>query len=224
VFEEKRMNQEVQLWERQTGEPTNAYRGFCLYRNLKPEERSIDAAWALWDASCRKTDSEGGAKSPRAPRTFFRWSSRFKWVKRAAAYDDKMERAERHARELARLKLVEERRDWEVEQFKFWTNLAKSLIQRYEAAANLPSTETRHIKRDEAGKMIEQTILKGVSSRELKSLIEAMALADSIATHGHGKVKATRDDTTNDGGAVAEREPPIIDFYLCARPNEDGPA
>lgn len=76
------------LWERQPGESAKAFEAFATYRDMLTGERSV-----------RKVAEKLGKSS-----TFVsRWSSRFGWVERAAAWDDEQDR-------IARENLAPERR------------------------------------------------------------------------------------------------------------------
>jgi hypothetical protein len=65
-------------WERQHGERSKAFRLFCLYRDIGPG-RTVDKALDAWAA-------EGGDKCSQGQGE--RYCSLYKWVSRAAAYDD----------------------------------------------------------------------------------------------------------------------------------------
>lgn len=75
-------------WERQPGEPEKAFSAFCRYRDLPLGERSLRVA-AGPDASAQKV------------RRYKTWSSEFRWVERAAAYADHLDRIARNERERA---------------------------------------------------------------------------------------------------------------------------
>lgn len=108
-------------WERQPGESVRAYAAFCAYRDMPPGERSLRALAA-------RLGYEKAAKAGRVPSHIQRWSTRWRWVERARAWDDEQDRRareeqiravremrERHAREavalqqkaLARLKAMD---------------------------------------------------------------------------------------------------------------------
>jgi hypothetical protein len=64
------------LWERQPGESTKAWAAFCTYRDLGKSRGIRGAAAAIG----------------KAPRQLDTWSSKFGWVKRAAAFDSHHDR------------------------------------------------------------------------------------------------------------------------------------
>src|SRR5712691_12687320 len=73
------------LWDPQPGESAQAFAAFVEYRDLGPE-RSIDAVVQKLDKS----------------RTLIgRWSGRWRWVKRARAYDAHLDEIRRKAHESA---------------------------------------------------------------------------------------------------------------------------
>jgi hypothetical protein len=85
-------------WQQQPGESAKAFYAFVIYRNLEPEERSLQRVVS----ECNKSVSLIG-----------RWSSRWGWVERAAAWDDYQEMRrlekrieERRAIDEAHLKII----------------------------------------------------------------------------------------------------------------------
>jgi hypothetical protein len=72
-----------QAWDRQDGESTPAYEAFVTYRDLGAE-RSLDAV---------------GGKLGKSGSLVSRWSGRWDWVSRAAAYDAHMEKVGQQSRE-----------------------------------------------------------------------------------------------------------------------------
>ena len=87
-------------WERQPGEPARAYGAFCIYRDLPPHERSLRAV----------AERLGGKRSEtgrRSTRPLERWSSRWRWVERAARWDEEQDRRAREAQ----LRAVKEMRE-----------------------------------------------------------------------------------------------------------------
>lgn len=108
-------------WERQPGEPPKAYAAFCFYRDLPPAERSLRAV------ADKVYGNRSDRKRQQVPGQIAKWSTRWRWVERARAWDDEQDRQareeqvravremrERHAREavvlqqkaLARLKAM----------------------------------------------------------------------------------------------------------------------
>ena len=74
-------------WERQRGESSRAYHGFCHYRDLG-EHRSLDKAYRAHKTGCDHTQD----RVKRRPKTWMHWSSRWGWVERSALYDGDLER------------------------------------------------------------------------------------------------------------------------------------
>jgi hypothetical protein len=81
------------LWERVTGESAKAYVHFALYRDMGSER------------SLRKV-AEGGEGTAKI-RQLEKWSVRWRWVERAQAYDDEMDRQLRAKKEKARKEMAE---------------------------------------------------------------------------------------------------------------------
>jgi len=76
-----------ELWERQPGESTKAYAAFCVFRDLGTE-RSLEKAGQMLD-------------KPRTRKWLGEWSAKYKWVERAKAYDDYVEKLKRKEKEKA---------------------------------------------------------------------------------------------------------------------------
>lgn len=72
----------VEEWERQPGETAKAFAAFCVYRDQAPSQRSLS----------RVAQSLGKSKA-----LMDRWSSQNRWVLRAAAWDNEMDRQRRLA-------------------------------------------------------------------------------------------------------------------------------
>jgi len=72
-----------ELWERLPGEPARAFRAFAMFR----------------DALERRVVSEVGAKltPPCSRQNVWRWSFRWRWEERAAAFDVEQDRVQRAA-------------------------------------------------------------------------------------------------------------------------------
>ena len=77
-------------WERQPGEPARAYAAFTIYRDLPPAERSIRAV-------AERLGGHRSEKGRRSTRPLERWSTRWRWVERAAAFDAELDRRRREA-------------------------------------------------------------------------------------------------------------------------------
>jgi hypothetical protein len=83
-------------WEQQPEETARAYGAFCVYRDLGPRRTLAAAAAAFFertgDAPERQVD---------------KWSSAFRWVERAAAWDRHLDAQGRAAQETARREMAE---------------------------------------------------------------------------------------------------------------------
>jgi hypothetical protein len=64
-------------WNRQKGESAKAYRGFAIYRDLDPLERSYETASKIY--GCRRLQ-------------FSEWAKRFRWAERIDRWDQHCER------------------------------------------------------------------------------------------------------------------------------------
>jgi hypothetical protein len=80
--------EERQPWDRQLGEGSKAYSHFCIYRDMGSGR------------SLQKMTSVPGCTSVR--RQLSRWSSRWRWVERAQAYDDYLQHQDRLRQEKER--------------------------------------------------------------------------------------------------------------------------
>lgn len=97
------------MWDKRQeskGETSKAYTGFCVYRDMGTG-RSLDASWLL------ATQGEQGPQKSlkRAPDYWKKWSAKYDWVSRAAAYDDYQERILRESREKEELALRKRERE-----------------------------------------------------------------------------------------------------------------
>jgi hypothetical protein len=79
------------LWEKLEGETPKAYRAFCIYRDEGPAKRSLRSTAALfYDGSSANLAQIG------------RWSKKYRWVQRVAAFDLEQDRiAQQQRREMA---------------------------------------------------------------------------------------------------------------------------
>lgn len=91
-------------WEKQDAESIRAYDAFKTYLNMPKRDRSIQRAanyfYAPYEieeaARWQHPASQGEA------RTFQKWSSIYRWIKRCRAYDEEMERRETESRDQQR--------------------------------------------------------------------------------------------------------------------------
>lgn len=77
-------------WERQPDESSKAFRAFVAYRDLPPDERSIQRAYET--AYGRELEDRG-----QIPGHMKRWCSGYDWVRRARAWDNERDRLAREA-------------------------------------------------------------------------------------------------------------------------------
>lgn len=117
-------------WERLKNETSKAYEAFCVYRDLGTE-RSITKTSQTLNKN-RTTIGE--------------WSTKFDWVKRAAAWDDEQDRI---AREIAQKEQAEEIRKMR----KRHSDLAKKMLETAEAA--LDAFDTDDIKASDISRMVD---------------------------------------------------------------------
>jgi hypothetical protein len=83
-------------WEQQPEETPRAYTAFCVFRDLGPRRTLAAAAAAYYQ---RTADS--------LERQVDKWSSAFRWVERAAAWDRHLDAEGRAAQEAARKEMAE---------------------------------------------------------------------------------------------------------------------
>lgn len=74
-----------QPWEQQPGETPKAYQAFCVYRDMGTK-RTLDGAHQE-----RARSAPGAHQGKRADGTWKRWSSQYRWVERAIAYDQHLD-------------------------------------------------------------------------------------------------------------------------------------
>lgn len=80
---------ELEPWDRRPGESAKAYEAFCLYRDMKPRERSLLKTY-------RQHVGKPHARLPAS--SYTRWSTDNEWVERAAAWDAHQDRERREAK------------------------------------------------------------------------------------------------------------------------------
>lgn len=78
-------------WERQPREPITAYHGFEAYRSMDPENRSL-AAMSRVEITTVRDDGVSVKHSAWPYRRIVKWSGKWSWPKRAAAWDDEVAR------------------------------------------------------------------------------------------------------------------------------------
>lgn len=122
-------------WDRQPGESTKAYAAFCAYRDLGPE-RSIEKAGQMLD-------------KPRSKKWLGEWSAKYKWVERAKAYDDYVEKLKRKEKEKA-IKEMAER------QARIAMAFQEKIIERLQSIDPAELTPTELVKWFEIAAKIER--------------------------------------------------------------------
>jgi hypothetical protein len=83
-------------WEQQPRESARAFGAFCAYRDLGPRRSLRAAAEKFYQRS-----------SEAVSRQFRTWSSTFRWVERASAWDRHLDAQARQAQETARREMME---------------------------------------------------------------------------------------------------------------------
>lgn len=82
----------VEIWDRMVGESTKAYKAFCLYRDMGPDDRSY---------------AKVGQRTGKTKQAIEKWGLRWNWVARATAYDDYTEVQTRAVQERERKAMAE---------------------------------------------------------------------------------------------------------------------
>jgi len=96
-------------WERQPGESLNAYEAFCRFRDALPGERDIPILLAK---------VLGREPEPHEVRTWSNWKYEWKWVVRAKAWQDELDRLNRERQRDLYLSTVEHVRHSHLETAK----------------------------------------------------------------------------------------------------------
>lgn len=122
-------------WERQPGEPARAYAAFCIYRDLPPSERSLRAV------ADRLYGVKPDAKRRRVPGQIHQWSTRWRWVERAAAWDDEQDRRAREAQ----LRAVREMRERHIREAMALQQKALQRLQSMDLSELSPADTLRFI-------------------------------------------------------------------------------
>lgn len=139
-----RANIQPEPWERQKGETSKAYAGFCAYRDLGP------------DRSIRKAGEVLGKNQT----TLEQWSARNDWVKRAGAWDAEQDRITRQA-QIDEIKKMRKRH----------ADLANAmLVKAAKALQRIPEDE---IKAGDVSRMVETAAkLERISRGDAETVVE----------------------------------------------------
>ncbi len=170
----------IQPWEQQEGETPRAFGGFQVYKDLGPS-RSLNAV---------AEDLFGKKKAKTQVRTVSRWSSKWRWVERARAWD-------RYATRQANQASLKERRRQGKQAAEWQANQARALMAVCLAPADALQ---KKIQRAAANK---EEGLEGLGVKDLGWL--AMTAGKIMP----GLIKAERlargmDDDADDGLTVEE--------------------
>jgi hypothetical protein len=150
-----------------SAESAKAYAAFCAYRDLGPDSRSLNAAYA------------GGG---RAPGYWAQWSSEFRWVERAAAYDAHLDDARRRVRE-AQLQRLEERRfAFELRNQDRIERRVERIEANLDRADQAPITDVTQVKGD--GDAAIRTKVKGINLAGYARLVEVANKSAEQAVNG----------------------------------------
>lgn len=155
------------------------YSKFVIYRDLQPEERSLDEAYRTWLEHKEGARRAHGAR--RAPGSYRKLARQFRWVERAEAYDDHVRE---HGREI-RLQLEEElavdwhkRREEQLERINTTTELALAMadkILRMPIAEKTVTTET-----NEDGVPVAITIIKPLRGCTPTAAVNLTRMAEEL--------------------------------------------
>lgn len=135
-------------WERQPEETPKAYAAFCEYRDMGAE-RSLDKV---------------ATKLNKSSTLIARWSSKYKWVERVAAWDDEQERIARIAAQKENIQAIKDMR-------KRHATLATSmLIKAAKALGRIPEDE---IKAGDISRMVDiASKLERISRGDVGEVVE----------------------------------------------------
>jgi hypothetical protein len=186
------------------GEPLNAFRAYCVYRDLGPD-RSLSAAW---DAHCAaaqsKKKSRGrpriGARATACSGQWTTWSRQFQWAERAPAWDDSRYSEQRESELVKVAKLQEERRNLEWERQHGLERRVRKLYARIDTAIAAPVTEM----------IITTKIGRQKTIRSTGPRLRLMALA-SLAKATNETVRAARVGMRPEPASVA----PMPRAFVC---------
>lgn len=141
-------------WERQPDETPKPFEAFCVYRDMGTERSLSRVAEKL-----QKSDTLMG-----------RWSSKYRWVERATAWDDERERVDRDIAQKEQAKAIKEMR-------KRHADIATSLlVKAAQALLKLPAED--------------------IKPADIKGFVEAGAKLERISRGDVGEVIEERDGST----------------------------
>lgn len=143
-------------WERQEGEGPKPFEAFCVYRDMGIE-RSL---------------AKVGTQLGKSTALMERWSAKYDWVKRAAAWDDEQERLEREAKEKQRLKDIAKMRERHA-------GIAVSMLLK--AATALQTIPPEDIKAQDISRMVDvASKLERISRGDVGDVIEERNGGESV--------------------------------------------
>ena len=166
-------------WEQEPGEGDIAYRAFLCYRNLEPTERRLRGVYEDAGISSKSTVEQ--------------WSSKYRWLDRARAWDNHQRRiaAEAEARTAITVR--------EVERADYEAALNHNLQLQIAAINALANAELRKLRdRQERGEDVEPMALK--------RLVSSINEADMLARRSAGLPTSYRHSTAVESVTDEDRD------------------
>jgi len=167
------------VWDRQEGESSRAYRAFCWYRDLGAD-RSIHKAYQKFIRARGRIKED---QNIRVSAKWKEWATKYKWVERAEAYDDYIEREKRKQNEEAIFEMYKRQAETAV-------SLQRKLKERLENLKPEELSPNDLIRWFEISTRIERESrgeLSGVNQQESSTTGEVIVLPDWLASALRGK-------------------------------------
>jgi len=167
------------VWDRQEGESSRAYRAFCWYRDLGAD-RSIHKAYQEFIRTRKRLKTD---QNIRVSAKWKEWATKYKWVERAEAYDDYIEREKRKQNEEAIFEMYRRQAETAV-------SLQRKLKERLENLKPEELSPNDLIRWFEISTRIERESrgeLSGVNQQESSTTGEVIVLPDWLASALRGK-------------------------------------
>lgn len=154
---------ERQPWDRLPEESAKAYAAFCIYRGLPLKERSRDIAYRLsrgWAADVKTLASGGWTK----------WSKDYRWLERASAHDEHIEREARKGEERSQIRKL---REFRIDQQRSAQTASRQALKALQKAGEkLETLKAKDLRPSEAAAFMQAAarLLESASAQQASAL------------------------------------------------------
>jgi len=209
-----------QPWERIPAEGPKAFRAFSIYLQLGTDRSIYKAA----QEHARALAKEGKSTGESTAKNWEKWSVRYEWVTRAAAFDDDAHRRgieavrKKYQKELEqievdRLALINRRLRYEIQQQDVIEANAKLIEDKLKQISAMPNTDVERTKHDAEGNVIESQKVKGIRPTEIARLNKEHR--ESSAQGINGPVRVSKTERIGQAEAKSGHDGPPIPMELA---------